>query len=246
MTGQDFFHQYRTLDTRVLLARYRGGGLLPEAEAALREVLADRGCTMEAPEGKDAHGIAASRVDETAEAHPFSMEAKRPLPIAGRWLRRKVVAVALQSRDRARLRETWVQVARFSLLAVCLWSAQLASLFGVGLFVTANVFCDSGPLARCFHMGLHFLEIGTIADVLLIPAMIALLFPRGRIAWYLKAVPVLSLTVCVAAIHWYSVLPMFSAKAVDLSALIAFLATAYLILSRKTGSQNEAGSLPEA
>lgn len=31
------------MDTRALLARYRAGGLLPEAEAALLEVLADRG-----------------------------------------------------------------------------------------------------------------------------------------------------------------------------------------------------------
>jgi len=233
VTGQTqaFFHHYRAMDTRALLARYRSGGLLPEGEAALLEVLADRGYTVEASENKDADGIAALRVDETAEAHSFSMRARPSLPIAWGWLKQKVVAVALQSKDRIRLRETWVQVARFGLLAACLWSAQLASLFGVGLFVTANVFCDSGPEAKCFHMGLRFLEVGMAADVLLIPAIFVLLFPKKWLAWYLKAVPVLSLAVCVAAIHWYRVLPPFCAEVVELSALVAFFATAYLVLS---------------
>ena len=39
---QAFFHHYRAMDTRILLARYHRGGLLPEAEAALLEVLATR------------------------------------------------------------------------------------------------------------------------------------------------------------------------------------------------------------
>lgn len=114
-----------------------------------------------------------------------------------------------------------------------MWSAQLASLFGAGLSVTANVFCDSGPWVNCFHKGLHFFEVGTIADALLIPATMALLFPKKWLRWYLNAVPGLSLAVCVAAIHWYRILPTFCAKVVEQNALIAFLATAYLILSRK-------------
>jgi len=80
-------------------------------------------------------------------------------------------------------------------------------------------------------MGLRFLEVGMAADVLLIPAIFVLLFPKKWLAWYLKAVPVLSLVVCVAAIHWYRVLPAFCAEVVELSALVAFFATAYLILS---------------
>ena len=236
MTGntQAFFHHYRAMDTRVLLARYRSGGLLPEAETALLEVLADRGHTVEASEDKGVDAITTLRVDEMVEAHPASMKAKRSLPRAWHWLKRKLAAVALQARGRGRLRETWVQVVRIGLLVACLWSMQLATLFGMGLFVVANVFCDSGPLTKCFHSGLHFLEVGMIADVLLVPAVLALLFTKKRIAWYLKAVPVLSLAVFVAAIHWYRVLPMFCVKAAEQSALIAFLATAYLILSRKS------------
>lgn len=229
---QAFFHHYRALDTRILLARYHRGGLLPEAEAALLEVLADRGCAVEALENQSAAGIGTSSIDEVVEAHPVSMKGRRHLPTAWGRLGRKVAAFALRTKERARLRKTWAQVARFGLLAVCLWSAQLASLFGIGLFVVANVFCDSGPLAKCFHTGLGFLGVGAAADVLLIPAMIALLFPKKWSALYLKAVPVLALAVCVAAIHWYRILPAFCAKAADLSALIALLATTYLILSR--------------
>ncbi|MEO7050819.1 MAG: hypothetical protein ABI128_04065, partial [Rhodanobacter sp.] len=142
-------------------------------------------------------------------------------------------------------RETWAQVARFGLLAACVWSMQLATLFGIGLFVVANVFCDSGPRVACFHAGLSFLGIGAAADVLLIPVMVALLFPKKWSAWYLKAFPVLSLAVCVAAIHWYRVLPMFCGKAAGLSALIALLAAAYLILARKksvSGGRSEVGT----
>jgi len=238
VTGQmqAFFHHYRAMDTRVLLARYRTGGLLPEAEAALLEVLADRGYIVEALDDNDADGIVALRVDEATEAHSFSTKARSALSVAGSWLKQKVAVVALHSKDRVRLRETWVQIARFGLLAACLWSAQLATLFGFGLFVTANVFCDSGPEARCFHMGLRFLEVGMTADVLLLPAMFALLFPKRWIAWYLKVVPPLSLAVFGASIHWYGILPMFCLKAAELSALIAFLAAAYLILSPKNVS----------
>lgn len=239
MTGQkqDFFHHYRAMDTSILLARYHGGGLLPDAEAALLEVLADRGCAVEALEGRGAPGIATSRVDEVADAYSVSIKAKRSLPMAWRWLEIRVAAFALRARERGRLQETWAQVARFGLLAACVWSVQLATSFGLGLFVVANVFCDSGPLAKCFHTGLSFLEVGAAADVLLIPAAVALLFPKKWSAWYLKAVPVLSLAVFIAAIHWYRILPTFSAKAAELSALIAFLAIAYLILSRtKPGS----------
>lgn len=238
MTGQmqAFFHHYRAMDARVLLARYRTGGLLPEAEAALLEVLADRGYTVEALEDNDADGIVALRVGETTEAQSFSIKARSALSVDWSWLKQKVAAVALRSRDRVRFRETWVQIARFGLLAACLWSAQLATLFGFGLFVTANVFCDSGPEARCFHMALRFLEVGMTVDALLLPAIVALLFSKRWIAWYLKLVPPLSLAVFGASIRWHRILPMFCLRAAELSALIGFLAAAYLILSPKNAS----------
>lgn len=40
---RDWVDRFGAMDTRALLARYRAGGLLPEAEEALLEVLADRG-----------------------------------------------------------------------------------------------------------------------------------------------------------------------------------------------------------
>ncbi len=101
MTGQmqAFFHHYRAMDTRVLLARYRTGGLLPEAEAALLEVLADRGYIVEALDDNDADGIVALRVDEATEAHSFSTKARSALSVAGSWLKQKVAVVALHSKD---------------------------------------------------------------------------------------------------------------------------------------------------
>lgn len=236
MTGQtrDFFHHYRAMDTHILLARYRSGGLLPEASAALLEVLADRGHIVEGLDDKGADRGTTPNLEGIVEANSVSMKARRWLPIAWRWLGRRVATFALLVRERARLRGTWTQVVRIGLLVTCWWSVLRAGLFGVGLFVVANVFCDSGPLVKCFDMGLHFLEIGMLAEVLLIPAVCALLFPMKWIAWYLEAVPVLSLVVFVAAIHWYRVLPSFCATTAELSALIAFLATAYLILSRKS------------
>lgn len=230
---QDFFHHYRAMDTRVLLARYRSGGLLPEAEAALLEVLADRGYTAEALEDKGAGEAATRCMAEAVEAPWVSMKAARPLPTAWRGLKRKVVATVSRISARVHLRETWAQIARFGLLAACLWSVRLASLFGLGLFVVANVFCDFGPQAKCFHAGLLFFGVGVLADALLIPVVVALLFPKKWLAWYLKLVSVLSLAICVAAIHWNRLLPMFYVTAAELSALIAFLATAYLILSRR-------------
>lgn len=85
-------------------------------------------------------------------------------------------------------------------------------------------------------MGLRFLEVGMTADALLLPVMVALLFPKRWITWYLKVVPPLALAVFGASIHWYRILPMFCSKAAELSALIAFLAAAYLILSPRNVS----------
>ena len=233
---QAFFHHYRVMDTKVLLARHRAGGLLPEAAVALRQVLEDRGYVAEALEDNVAGKDFAPRVDETAGAPPVSMKAVRALPAAWQVFRRKVAAAASQASVRIRLRSTWVQIVRFGLIAVCLRSIQLATLFGMGLFVIANVFCDSGPATRCFHAGLLFFGVGAMADALLVPATVALLLPKKWLGRYLQAVPVLSLAVCAATIHWYRVFPMFCGRAAELSALIAILATVYLILSWKSAA----------
>lgn len=227
MTGQtqDFFHHYRAMDTRVLLARYHSEGLLPEAKVALLDVLADRGYTVEMLAGKDVDVLPPLPVGEVAYARPVSRRAMQSL-------KQKAMAFALHAKKRAGFRGILVQIVRSGLLVVCAGSICLASLFGLGLFVVANIFCDSGPLARCFSIGLDFLGVGASADVLLILVIFALQSPKKWAAWYLKALPLLSLVVFVAAIHWYQILPMFCAKAAVLSALIAFLSTTYLILSR--------------
>jgi hypothetical protein len=94
-------------------------------------------------------------------------------------------------------------------------------------------------LAKCFHAGLGFLEVGTAVDVLLTLAMVALLVPKRWAAAYLKVLPVLSLAVCVAAIHWYRVLPSVCGRAAELCALIALLTIAYLVLSGKKSARVE-------
>ena len=153
---------------------------------------------------------------------------------AGQLIKQKSVASAFQASEPTGFRETWeAKIVRGCLLVVCAGAMCLASLFGMGMFVIANIFCDSGPLARCFSIGLDFLEVGVSADVLLILVIFALQSPKKWAAWYLKAVPVISLAVFVAAIHWYQTFPMFCTTPVVLSALIAVLSIAYLILSRK-------------
>lgn len=229
MTGQtqDFFHHYRAMDTRVLLARYRSDGLLPEAKAALLDVLADRGYTEEMLEGKGADAIRPPPVEVGVDARSVSIN-------AGQLIKQKSVVSAFQASEPTGFRETWeAKIVRGCLLVVCAGAMCLASLFGMGMFVIANIFCDSGSLARCFSIGLDFLEVGVSADVLLILVIFALQSPKKWAAWYLKAVPVISLAVFVAAIHWYQTFPMFCTTPVVLSALIAVLSIAYLILSRK-------------
>jgi len=103
---QAFFHHYLAMDTRALLARYRSGGLLPEAEAALLEVLADRGYAVEALEGKGADEISSVRVNGFAETRSVSMKARRSFSIAWRWLKQKIAVFVVRARERARLRET--------------------------------------------------------------------------------------------------------------------------------------------
>ena len=229
---QAFFHDYRAMDTRVLLLRYHGGGLLPDARAALLEVLADRDYAVETLEDKGADEIATIRVNGVLESRSVPERARRSLSMAWRWLKAEAHTFALRAGQGIRLRKTWAQVARIGVLLVCLWSALQASLFGAGGFVAANVFCDSGPWVKCFHMGLRLFGVGVTAEALLIPAILALLFQKKWLAWYLKTVPVLSLLVFAAAIYWYRTLPALFAEVAEQSALIALLVIAYLILSR--------------
>lgn len=231
---QNFFHHFRAMDTRVLLLRYRSGGLLPEARAALLEVLEDRGYTVETLESKGADEVVTQPMDDSAETAPVPTKAGRLLSTGWRWVTRKLSAFALRAMERVCLRETWTWVVRIGLLVVCMLSAQQASLFGMGFFIVANVFCDAGPQVKCFHMGLRFFEVGATADLLVIPIILALMFPKKWLVGYLKIVPVLSLMVFVAAIHWYGVLPPVCSRVAELSALIAVLTTAYLVLSRKS------------
>ncbi|WP_250628155.1 hypothetical protein [Pinirhizobacter soli] len=45
---EDFLEQFSNMDTNVLLLRYRAGGMVPDAEAALLEVLEGRGYSLQA------------------------------------------------------------------------------------------------------------------------------------------------------------------------------------------------------
>lgn len=85
------------MDTRALLARYRSGGLLPEAEAALLEVLADRGYAVEALEGKGADETGSVRVNGFDETRSVSMEVRRSPSIAWRWLMQKVAVFVVRA-----------------------------------------------------------------------------------------------------------------------------------------------------
>jgi len=69
--------RFGAMETHVLLLRYRAGGLLPEAEAALIEVLSDRGYAGEVLEQKVAALDVAPQAPAPASA---SLRGKRPHP----------------------------------------------------------------------------------------------------------------------------------------------------------------------
>lgn len=64
------------------MARYRSGGLLPEARTALLKVLADRGHAVKASEDQGVDEIATLRVNKMVEAHPAATKARPSLPTA--------------------------------------------------------------------------------------------------------------------------------------------------------------------
>ena len=235
MTGQTqvFFHHYRAMDTSALLARYRSGGLLPEAEAALLEVLGDRGYAVEALVGLGADEIAMPRVDEIVGAHPVSMKASRSLPIVWRCLRRKSVSLTLWATGQARLRETWVQVVRIAVLALCVLLANVAVLFGLGGFLIGNIFCDQGPLWRCFLNGLMALGVGVLCLLILMPVVLALTTRRGRYVWYLRVFPLIPLLIFLVSVHWHEVFPELFTKVATLSALMVLFSSGYAILQQR-------------
>ena len=126
------------------------------------------------------------------------------------------------------------EIVRISLLMLCGVSVGLVGLVGVGGFLIANIFCDQGPLWKCFSGGL--LVLGTCAAVIMVlaPAMLALSSRTGRFAWYLKVFPLMPLPVFAAAIHWHRGLPELCTRAALLSALVALLSGLHLLLSRRS------------
>lgn len=79
MNGQsrELLDRFGAMAAHVLLLRYRAGGLLPEAEAALLEVLSDRGYAGEALERKVA---ALDVATQPPASSPVPFRVKRPHP----------------------------------------------------------------------------------------------------------------------------------------------------------------------
>lgn len=81
--------RFGAMETRVLLLRYRAGGLLPEAEAALLEVLSERGYAGAVLERK---ATAPDEATRTPTSSPMAFRVKRSHPdlrgfnLALRWL----------------------------------------------------------------------------------------------------------------------------------------------------------------
>jgi len=226
--------RFRAMETRILLMRYRAGGLLPEAEAALLEVLADRGCAADMLARTGTEEMNALQVTEFGGVRSLSKSGKWLSAIARRWFEGRAAAPALRTGNRIGVRAMWTRIVRISLLMLCGLSASLAGLVGVGGFLIANVFCDQGPLWKCFSGGLLVLGVGALVIMVLTPAMLALSSRTGRFARYLKVFPLIPLPVFAAAIHWYRVFPELCARAAVLSALMVLLSGMHLILSRRS------------
>ncbi len=127
----------------------------------------------------------------------------------------------------------WPRIVRISLLVLSVAAMGQAALFGLGLFVIANVFCDSGPLQKCFHTGLLFLGAGTLMAACVLPAIIALISVQGRLFWYLNVYPILLMLVGGFAMHWYQAFPALSTHVALMCVVMALLTCAHLFLSNK-------------
>ena len=238
MSGQThaLLERLRAMETRVLLTRYRAGGLLPEAEASLLEVLAERGHIAEALERKGKEERDALPAIGLDRAHPVSRNGTRPPAIPWQWFEGKVAASALRAGDRTGIRAICTQAVRLGLLMVCGLSVSLTALVGLGGFVIFNVFCDQGPLAKCFFIGLVVLAVSAVVVLALALAILAVSSPTGRFAWYLKVFPLIPLPVFVAAIYWHATIPPLCTRVAVFSGLLMLFSGMHLLLSR--------GSLP--
>lgn len=128
----------------------------------------------------------------------------------------------------------WLRILRISLLVLNVLAMILANLFGVGLFFIANIFCDSGPPARCFHMGLQFLGTGVLTIVCVFPAVLALTAVGSRFSWYLKVYPSLLLLMIVVAMRWHSDFSVESTGIAIMYGVMAVLTCIYVFLSRSS------------
>jgi hypothetical protein len=128
----------------------------------------------------------------------------------------------------------WIRIVRISLLVLSIAAMGQACLLGLGMFVIANVFCDSGPLRKCFQAGLLFLGAGTLLAACVLPVVVALASVRGRLFWYLKVYPFLLVLLGGFAMHWYETFPMLSTRVAIMCAVMALLTCTYVFLSRSS------------
>lgn len=231
-----FFQDYRAMDTRVLLLRYRSGGLVPEAQTALLDVLAERGYTSNSLE-EGLHAITKLPTAEPSESRSVPSDGERALSIAE--INRTPPGSGSSTTGWDMTREGWGRIVRLSLLAGCAMLAQLALLAGLVGFGIANVFCDSGPVSKCFRFSLVLLGEGGLGVMVWLPAIAALLWRKKWIAWYLNFLPALFGAVLVGAIHWHRLFPKLLTNVAALSALMVMvvLASVHLILSRDRSAQ---------
>ena len=135
----------------------------------------------------------------------------------------------------------WAKIVRISLLVLSVAAMGQAALFGLGMFVIANVFCDSGPLQKCFHASLLFLGAGTLMAACVLPAIIALVSVRGRLFWYLNVYPIVLMVLGGYAMHWHQVLPTVSTRVALMCVVMALLACGHLFLSGPSGKPRNKG-----
>jgi hypothetical protein len=127
----------------------------------------------------------------------------------------------------------WAKIVRISLLVLSVAAMGQAALFGVVLFVVANVFCDSGPFQKCFHAGLFFLSAGALMAACVLPAIIALIWVRARLFWYLNVYPILLMLAGGFAMHSHQGFPALSTYVAVMCVVMALLTCVHLFLSKR-------------
>lgn len=135
----------------------------------------------------------------------------------------------------------WAKIVRISLLVLSVAAMGQVALFSLGMFVIVNLFCDSGPLQKCFHTSLLLLGAGTVMEACLLPAIIALISVRGRLFWYLNVYPILLMVLGGYAMHWHQVLPSVSTHVALMCLVMALLACGHLFLSGPSGRPQKKG-----